>query len=64
VNTVPIAGKLLQLRCATCNKTATAEDVTLAESFVFEHSHHSGYSVLVEVREPKFLAGRRVDIAV
>ena len=62
MNTVPIAGRLLQLRCATCNKVQEPSLRKAMELFAAAHWFHAGYTPLVEITEPSELAGCTVDV--
>jgi hypothetical protein len=61
VKRVPIAGRLLQLRCATCNKVQEPSSAKEIDSFARAHWFHSGYALLVEISEPTELAWNVVD---
>jgi hypothetical protein len=62
MNTVTVAGRLLQLRCATCNKVQDPSSRKAIELFAASHCFHSGYTLLVEIAEPAELAGYAVDV--
>ena len=62
MNTVPIAGTLWQIRCATCNKVQEPSSPKAIGLFASAHWFHSGYTLLVEIAEPSELAGYTVDI--
>lgn len=62
MNTVPIAGRLLQLRCATCNQVQEPSSREAIELFARTHWFHSGYALLVEIAEPTELAWSAVDV--
>jgi hypothetical protein len=62
MSTVPIVGRLLQLRCATCNKVQEPSSPKATEFFARAHWFHSGYTLLVEIAEPSELAGYAVDV--
>jgi hypothetical protein len=62
VNTVPIAGRLLQLRCATCNKVQEPSSRKAIGLFADAHWFHAGYTLLVDLAEPAELAWNVVDI--
>ena len=62
MNTVPIVGKLLQLRCATCNKVQEPSSRKAIELFAASHWFHAGYTLLVDLAEPAELAGYAVDV--
>ena len=62
MNTVPLAGRLLQLRCATCNKVQEPSSRKAMELFAAGHWFHAGYTLLVEIAEPSELAGYAVDV--
>ena len=64
MNTVPIAGRLLQLRCATCNKVQEPSSPKAIDLFASAHWLHSGYTLLVEIAEPLALACHAVDIQI
>jgi hypothetical protein len=61
MNTVPIIGKLLQLRCATCNKVQEPSSRKAMELFAADHWFHAGYTILVEIAKPAELAST-IDI--
>jgi hypothetical protein len=56
MNAVTITGRLLQLRCATCNKAIEPSSTTAIERFACAHWFHAGYTMLVEIAEPAELA--------
>jgi hypothetical protein len=62
MNTVPIAGRLLQLRCATCNKVQEPSSPKAIEVFALGHWFHSGYTLLVEIAEPPELSCNAADV--
>jgi hypothetical protein len=62
MSTVPLAGRLLQLRCATCNKVQEPSSPKAIDHFARAHWRHWGYSLAVEITEPEELAGRPVDV--
>lgn len=61
MKTVPIAGKLLQLRCATCNKLQEPSSRKAIELFARTHWFHAGYTLPVEIAEATELASN-IDI--
>jgi len=62
MNTVQIAGRLLQIRCATCNKAMEPSSFTAIERFARAHWFHSGYTLLIEIAEPAELAWNVVEV--
>jgi hypothetical protein len=62
MNTVTVAGRLLQLRCATCNKVQEPSSRNAIDLFARAHWFHSGYTLLVEIAEPSELAGYEADL--
>ena len=52
MKTVPISGRLLQLRCAACNQVQEPSSPEVIELFARTHRFHSGYTLLVEIAEP------------
>ena len=64
VKTVPIAGRLLQLRCATCNKVQEPSSSKAIELFGAAHWFHAGYTLLVEIAEPSEISGDTVELEV
>jgi hypothetical protein len=62
MKTVPITGRLLQLRCAGCNKVQEPNSRRAIELFAQAHWFHSGYTLLVEITEPSELTGCAVDV--
>ncbi len=62
MNSVPIAGRLLQLRCASCNKLQEPISPKAIELFAAAHWFHPGYTLLVEIAEPTELARHTTDV--
>jgi hypothetical protein len=62
MNSIPIAAKLLQLRCASCNKVQQPSSPAAIEFFHCAHWFHSGYTLLVEIAEPAELTSKVVDV--
>ncbi len=58
---VPISGRLLQLRCATCNKVQEPSSRKAMELFAAGHWFHAGYTLLIKIVEPGELAST-IDI--
>jgi len=54
--------RLLQLRCATCNKVQEPTSRDLTDLFVLTHWFHSGYSLLVDIADPQELSGMVVGV--
>ncbi len=62
MNRVRVAGQLVQLRCATCNKVQEPSSSKAIEFFARAHWFHAGYTLLIEIAEPAGLASNVVDI--
>ena len=62
MKTVPLTGRLLQLRCATCNKVQEPSSLREIKIFARAHWFHAGYTLLVEIAEPAELAWNVVDV--
>ena len=62
MNAAPICGRLLQLRCATCNKVHDPSSREAIEFFARAHWFHAGYTLLIEIAKPRELAWNVVAI--
>ena len=56
MSSIPISGRLLQLRCATCNKMQEPNSPKAIELFAAAHWFHAGYTLLVEIALPAELS--------
>ena len=56
-----IMATVVQLRCATCNRQNTVMRRDRVEAFARAHAHHPGYSLLLDVEHPDFIAGFSVS---
>ena len=62
MNSIPISGRLLQLRCATCNKVQEPSSRLAIECFSQSHWYHPGYTLVVKIGEPAELRDHVIDI--
>jgi len=59
-----IKATVLKVRCATCNESLSTLERSASENFIYRHRHHPGFSYLLQVEEPNFLAGSDIPATV
>jgi len=59
MNVVPIVARLVQLRCATCNRGQEPSSRKAMEFFAAGHWFHAGNMLLVEIAVPTERSGLR-----